>query len=401
MNACNSSSRTRTDLSRVGRIKEGLFFITIMLGFVIPVCSPLAAAVQKAGDPDFTHLWEDLMPRLENIVDLQERHEQLPDSAWLGPDKSSNENDINRLLDEAVNLLGNNDSQRYRRQISELKTAIAGLEREISAARRQRVTAPQEGLWQTTVADYKRQIEGHQRQIAAYQQQIADLKQQFAEALRQSGLAISDEQLDFLMSTVIGDDLIGMGMAFDHVKDMIAQLELLLVESGENLTAARRYYGIYTVLLRVLVRMHQQLLDTVAHYQQQLTTIDQKTRALLQESRRLQRGAERHQAVLAANIEAQRLTLRSAKLYQDYLRDQASDVARSQQELQRDLAVARNTYETVKVSGELVQLMQSGQHLLDQLFSRQVPTLFSFQNLELKREFEKLTSRLQQENLEN
>jgi hypothetical protein len=358
----------------------------------------LAGAVQKAGDPDFTQLWEGLVPQLESIVDLQERHEQLPDSAWLGPDKASNENDINRLLDEAVLLLGNTESQRYRQQINDLKIAIVELEKAIASAKRQRVTAPQEGLWQTTVADYDRQIASHQHQIEAYQQQIVDLQRQFAAALRQSGLAISDEQLDFLLSTVIGDDLIGMGMAFDHVKDIIAQLELLLVDSGEDLAAARRYYGIYTVLLRVLVRMHQQLLDTVAHYQQQLQAIDQKTRSLLQDSKRLQRGAERHQAVLAANIEAQRLTLRSAKLYQDYLREQAVDVARSQQALQRDLAVANNTYETVKVSGELVQLMQSGQHLLEQLFSRQTPTLFSFQNLELKREFEKLTSRLQQEN---
>ena len=371
---------------------------TVLLLLIVPSLS-LAAAQKADSDPDFVRLWEELLPRLENIVDLQEQHDSLPDSAWLGPDKSSNQADINALLDEAVVLLGSNSSQYYRQQMNQLQTAIGNLETTINDARRKRVTAPKQGYWQTTVADYDQIINQSLQQIEAHRQQIAELKHRFAEELRQSGLEISDEQLDFLLSTVVGDDLIGMSMAFDHVKDIIAQLEYLLVESGENLTAARRYYGIYTVLLKVLVQMHQQLLDTVAHYQQQLQAISDKTKALLGESQSLRRRSERHQAVLDANIQAQKLTLQSARLYRDYLREQARDVARSQQELARDLAVARNTYETVKVSGELVRLMQSGQQLLDQLFSKRVPVLFSFQNLELKREFEKLTLRLQQESV--
>ncbi|MCB1716563.1 MAG: hypothetical protein KDK04_28530 [Candidatus Competibacteraceae bacterium] len=379
-----------------------VIFCLFWLALSVFALNPVRAAAQATDtdNPDFVRLWEELLPRLETIVDLQEQHDQLPDSAWLSPDKASNQNAINRLLDEAVTLLGDNDSQRYRQQMSQLQTAITELEHDISEAQRLRVTAPADSFWGTTVADYDQRIKRARQQIEAYRQQIIQLKKQFAEELRQSGLAISDEQLDFLLSTVIGDDLISMSMAFDHVKDLIAQLELLLVESGENLAAARRYYGIYTVLLRSLVQMHQQLLNTVAHYQEQLQAIDKKTRTLLQESEKLRRNSDRHQAILAANIQAQRLTLQSAKLYREYLREQAVDVAQSQKELQRDLAVARNTYETVKVSGELVRLMQSGQHLLDQLFSKQMPTLFSFQNLELKREFEKLTLRLQQEGLQ-
>ncbi len=59
--------------------------------------------------------------------------------------------------------------------------------------------------------------------------------------------------------------------------------------------------------------------------------------------------------------------------------------------------VATNTYETVKVSGELVDLMQSSQRLLDNLRSLEVPPLRTFENLEMKREFDRLTLRLQRE----
>lgn len=376
----------------------------IHYGFLCCILSLYTAVVYgqqtpSEPEPEFVQLWEQIVPRLEDVVELQDRHEQLPKSTWLGPDQISNQADINQLLDEAVGLLGSNNSQHYRQQMDQLQQAISAQQARIDEARRNRITAPAEGLWQTTTADYDQIMAQANQQIDVYRRQIEQLKHDFGEELRQSGVSISDEQLDFLLSTVIGDDLIAMGMAFDHVKDIIAQLEFLLVESGEDLAAARRYYGIYTVLLNVLVQMHQQILTTIVQYQQQLDGISQKTKQLLKDSKKLRRSSERHQEVLAANIQAQQLTLQSARLYRDYLYQQAHAVARSQQELARDLAVAKNTYETVKVSGELVQLIHSGQQLLENLFSKQMPTLFSFRNLELKREFEKLTLRLQQETI--
>ena len=56
--------------------------------------------------------------------------------------------------------------------------------------------------------------------------------------------------------------------------------------------------------------------------------------------------------------------------------------------------MALNTYETVKVSGDLVALMKDSRRLLDTLFSLQVPRLRAFENLEMKREFERLTRTL-------
>ena len=207
---------------------------------------------------------------------------------------------------------------------------------------------------------------------------------------------MSDEQLDFLLSTVIGDDIVGLSVAFDNVKVLTVQLEQLLVDSGEDTATARRYYGLYTVLLAALERLHQGLLSSIQGYLNELDQIQERTSTLLVESKALRQKDSRHQRTLAANIEAQQLTLRTAKLYRDYLISQAKDINQSKQRLAHDIAVARNTYETVKVSGELVRLVQAGQTLLETLFSRDVPTMFTFQNLEMKREFEKLTLRLRE-----
>ncbi len=58
------------------------------------------------------------------------------------------------------------------------------------------------------------------------------------------------------------------------------------------------------------------------------------------------------------------------------------------------MSVAENTYETVKISGDLLRVMSSGEDLFGLLFELQVPTLRPFENLQVKREFEKLTTKL-------
>lgn len=343
-------------------------------------------------------LWEDITPALEQALERQDSHDTLPDNAWFSADKTSNSADLSALLDEAVTVLidPGGHGTNYRAKIRDLERAIQQNQQDIAALRRARISAPETALWQQSAADIDQDIANTEQRIEQFTARIAEYKRQFALELRALGLDISDEQLDFLLSTVIGDDIIGLGVAFDNVKSLTGQLEQLLVDSGEDLSTARRYYGMYTVLLGALEHVHGSLLGQVQRYLNELDSIEERTHTLLNQSRNLRRNADRHQHTLAANIEAQKLTLRTAKLYRQYLNSQAKDVADSRQRLARDIAVARNTYETVKVSGELVQMVHAGQNLLESLFARDVPAMFSFQNLELKREFEKLSVRLRE-----
>jgi hypothetical protein len=112
------------------------------------------------------------------------------------------------------------------------------------------------------------------------------------------------------------------------------------------------------------------------------------------ETRRLQRESPAKFELLSANLQAQQLTLDAAAVYRQYLTDQAEQVKKARSELDKDIAAAWNTFETVRVSGELVGLVRSSQRLLEGLMSRQVPALRPFGNLELRREFEKLTEQL-------
>jgi len=348
---------------------------------------------QDAGS--FGEIWNQVLPKLEETLTLQERQDELPESAWLGDDQESNREAINALLDEAVDILSRSDLQRYRERIRVLQARIAEARQDIADDRQRRVSAPESAMVQRTVEDIDRALEARRADIARYEKELAQVRRAFAVDLRVMGVEFSDEQVGLLLSTVVGDNLVDLGTVFDNVKAITAQLERLVQESGEDLQSARRYYGMYVVLLKSLKQMHLHVEQAIAkRYVPQIDAIITRARELTAETRALQERSPDKAELLAANLSAQQLTIQAAGVYRDYLTDQERQIAAARLELERDIAAAWNTYETVRVSGELVGLVRSSRKLLDGLLDRQVPALRPFQNLEMKREFEKLTAQL-------
>jgi hypothetical protein len=350
------------------------------------------------GDPQadaFSRVWSEMLPTLDQGLSLAEELDELPERSWFGPDRVSKQGEIDELLDQAVAILSISPLQGYRERIRALEEKIAEAQEEIAAYRTRRVAAPKDSLWKTTVEEYDAEIASRQEQIQAYRQELEAIRGQFASDLREIGLDLSDQQLEFLLSTVVGDNLVDMGVAFDNVKSITGELQALMEQSGEELPSARRYYGMYVVLLQVLDRMHGRLLEDIEQaYLPQIDAITGKTEQLTAVARRLQRQPGASREILDSNLQALELTRRAAGLYREYLVQQSREVSQSRQRLQRDISTAWNTYETVKVSGDLVSLIRTSGRMLGELFNRQVPELRPFANLEMQREFQKLTVRL-------
>lgn len=339
-------------------------------------------------------LWQELMPRLDEILALQDRQPQLPESAWLGEDQTSNAARIDALLDEAAGILVGNNA--LRSEVRELARAMAENRRAITELNRRKIAAPSDSLWRQTVQDIDDEIAERERALKRQRVELERVRRATAAELRALGLEIDEEGLDFLLSTVVGDDVVDMTLAFEQVRRLTEQLQALTTEGREDLPTARRYYGMYTVMLEVLDHMNATLIDHIERdYLPRIAAIGDRARQLRRQTQALQ--AKNPSTVLQANLEAQELTIDAAGRYADYLRRQRQQLATSRQRLSHDLAVARNTYETVKVSGELVALMRDSQALLDSLFRLQVPTLRAFENREMKREFQRLTWSLRED----
>jgi ElaB/YqjD/DUF883 family membrane-anchored ribosome-binding protein len=352
------------------------------------------ALTPEEADP-FREMWTDVVPTLEETLQIEDAKQQLPDRAWLRRDKRDANDDINALLDEAVSILSTSSVQSYRERIRELQEAIVQARSEIDDFRKQRIAAPRESVVKRTVADYDRLIEERMGDIRGYRNELSAIRRQFAGELRQMGLELSDEQVELLLATVVGDNIVDLGIVFDNVKTITRQLEELVRDSGEDLQSARRYYGMYVVLLRALERMHRDVEEMIEErYIPQIDAIAERARQLSSKTRELREDQPDKADLLAANLEAQHLTIKAAGVYRDYLEDQAKQVRAAREALDADIQTAWNTYETVRISGELVDLVQASQRLLDGLLDRQVPALRPFENLAMKRELEKLTEQL-------
>ena len=346
-------------------------------------------------EQDFNHVWERTMPTLGEALRLQDRQETLPERAWFGTDQRSNQAEIDALLDEAVEILSLSPVLKYRDRIQALQEGIVQARAEIADYRQKRVSAPTESTLKKTVSDYDDLIAARERDIERSSREIEGLKREFAQQLRGLGLKLEDEQLDLLLSTVVGDNLVDLGILFDNVKSITLQLEQLVEQSGEDLQSARRYYGLYVVLLKSLDRMHLQIEEAIGEgYLPQIDGIIGQTQALASDTQRLLRESPEKRELLEANLQAQQLTIQAAGVYRQYLVDQAKQVSTARRELEKDIAAAWNTYETVRVSGELVGLVRSSRLLLEGLLNRQAPALRPFENLEMQREIQKLTQQL-------
>lgn len=357
-------------------------------------------------------LWEKMLPSLRKGVELVEKQEKLPNSSFLHEDKESNQNEINKLLDQAVVLLGTSNTTTHRQAIQKLEADIRSSNKKIIEYEEARISAPDEKpawkAWETTKEDYTNKIEEQRNRISNNQQKIDAEKQSIRKELQTLGLDVNSEQIDFLLSTVVGENIIQVIVAFDNVKGLTLQLEQLMVKSGENVDVARRYYGMYMILLSILDQMYAQILQDIDRKYipqiaggknlngQKIEGIAPKTRRLMKETQKLldQDGSVKNKQLLSANLQAQQLTLQAAQLYTTYLEKQRSEISAAKQKLDPDLKTARNTYETVKVSSELVEMMKSGRSMFESVRNIQIPELRIFQNLEMKKEFEKLTLEL-------
>ncbi len=343
----------------------------------------------------FGQVWEKSLPKLESALQLEERQANLPETAWFGADQVSNRAEINALLDQTVDILAVSPALRHRERIQTLQGEIDRVRANIADLRQKRVSAPTDSTISKTVADYDRLIKARETDIERMNREIGQIRREFAQELRAMGLELSDEQVEFLLSTVVGDNMVDLGILFDNVKSITLQLEQLVAQSGEDLRSARRYYGLYVVLLQSLNRMHVRIEEAIGeHYLPQIDGIVAQARTLAEDTRRLLHTSPDKAALLNANLQAQQLTIDAAGVYRQYLDDQARQVRKAREELDRDIAAAWNTYETVRVSGELVGLVKSSQQLLEGLMNRQIPALRPFENLEMQREFQKLTQQL-------
>ena len=202
------------------------FRMAVVFLFLPPVLYARAAEVDV--NPD---IWDGIIPNLEEVRVLEDRHKDLPRWAVFRTDRGDNQERIEALLDEVTEILAISPVQGLRVELAAMQERNAEDEAEISALRERRISAPEDALIGETVKRIDNQMVKLRESIRGRDSEIRDAKTRFAKEVKASGIDLSRDQLDFLLSTVVGDTVIDIGIAFLGSNLSMALFTRLRIES--------------------------------------------------------------------------------------------------------------------------------------------------------------------------
>jgi hypothetical protein len=316
--------------------------------------------------------------------------------------REDREKKIRELLDSALGIVTDVPVVDVQKKIEGLRRNIRELDERIVKLREKQIGAPRDGMLPGIITDtvdsLGKDIDESKKKIELNREEIGKAKGEVAAALEKAGVKLAPEQVDLLLDSVLSGDLVRLVAVFNSAKLIDGQLGKLMIASGENVGAARKYFAMHAALFALLVHSQDLLIAKIdQQYLPKLSAIEQDIKAARAKTAELLRAENREdqKRALEANRDSQRLADDAAKGYRRYLLQQREQVAKARQRATHDLRIADNTFETVEASFQLRNLMKDSAASFEALQRLEAPTFDQiFKNEELRREFENLTRKL-------
>ena len=352
-------------------------------------------------------LFEKVVPTLDEARKLVDRHDSLPKRRFLllrplGGDQFSNEAETRELLDEAIEMLDSSPLRDRWKKLHATRQLIRKGHHKLADYRQRRIFALREketGFFDRpfiyTKEDIDEMIAAEEKEISENEKAIEKLKDEIVKVLKELHLDIDRDGLESLLSSVSGDDFVSMISLFDNIRQLTGQLQDLTEQSGEALDIAKRYYGMHVVLVKIMDRMQERFISEIdKQHIPRLQSYGKTAEENIRQALELIRKEGGEEEILRSNIESNELTQRAAKLYTEYLLQNADLIRSENQQIKKNLATALNTYKTVKLSSDVARLMKTGRQNFEALMQLQIPPLREFRNEMLRKEYQRMTTEL-------
>lgn len=381
----------------------GLYFMkTGLKSIAVLVCVLYITSTNSLFAVTLNDKWDKLHSLLDSTLVKLDEQRELPDSTWrpLKKDKKSVQKGIDSLIDEAISILNISDLSETKNRITTSLEHIKEYQATISQLQTEKMMAPKDiagwKLWKKDEADFEEMIESYERKIIKKENDIEKLKIDFQEKIMEVGIDLDSDQVDMLIYSVTGDDDVKIISVFNNVKVITNKLKELSIKTNENIESARRYYGMHTVLLKVLLHLQDSYNYKVENeYLPKLDNISSDNKKLTKETKSLLKESEKqYRDLYKSNLEAQKLTDKTISFYKKHLIKNAKRMTESRKKSEKEYRIAENTYNTVSTAYSLITLMRNTDKFFNSVNDLQIPELLKFENNEMKEEFKKLTAEI-------
>ena len=358
---------------------------------------PSTLTSSQTKQQQYEQAWEEVVDDLKEGTVYIDQMKRVPESAWIGRDKTDVREDINTLFNRIIKGLVGEALENNQREMAALKEKIDENKRKILLYREKRIGAPETSTLYTTKSQYDEKIKALKQENGIVENEIRMLKENLRQRFADIGVTLSLEQVDVLLTRVDGDDIIRIAMVMDTLKYITQQIQRLMQESNEELKQAKRYYGMHQVLLELVVYIQQQYIDKCNRvYIPKVRGIITQAEQMIAHTEHLKAQEEdsKRAAVYTHNIEALQWTLEVAKRYEADLAASRDRMKEAQKVAMANLRVSQNTYETVSLSSDLYDLISESQEMFMEISRIQVPDIVPFNNMQIKKKYTEITQKI-------
>lgn len=301
-----------------------------------------------------------------------------------------------RLVDKAQDILGDsaitsrvNKAKRLLTKNEEIRKEIEMLEIEIQAS-------PTESSWNPLIKtkdSIEKKILSLKEDISKNENKISSLKNEILDILQKQGAEITPEQLEYFLISTEGSDLVKLLSFAENMKQIQSSMEAQLKGHPDNLALGRYYTGMYLVSLEAYSCAIEEVIKNFGVYVEKLIVIKNEARKNLAESRNMS-VAEEERKILKENDMINNRTVEVVDLYRKLLNKRIQNLRNQKRAIDKKVAVAQNTYNTLKNSGSLIALIKTADKDFSMILGFSMPELKTIYSQGLMKEFTEISGRL-------
>lgn len=367
---------------------------TGLIASVLFLACNLANAESSIESPQehFQETWQDISKISQEVNEVAGKRERTAlETITLRQPKYL------RLVEKAQDILGDsaitphvNNAKKLLAKNEEIRKAIEKLEIEIQAS-------PVES-WNPltkTRESIEKKIQSLNEDFLKNENEISAQKKMILEILQKQGAEITPEQLDYFLISTEGTDLIKLLSFAENMKDIQSSMERQLKNNPDNLSLGRYYTGMYLVSLEAYSGAIEEVIKNFGIYAEKLIAIKDEAKKNLAESRKMRVGEE-DRKILAENDAINKRTIEVVDLYQRLLNKRSLNLQNQKRTIDQKVAVAQNTFNTLKNSGSLVSLIKTADKDFSMILGFSMPELKTIYSQGLMKEFTEISGRLRE-----
>ena len=350
----------------------------------------------------FAAFWKRVSSRLDEGVSYIDKHgdEGLKAEKTLLEAITFRDPEITRIIDGCLKEFMHSDVLALIDQVQKIQDGINERREQINVWKLATISAPATSLMplKKTRASLGRRIAREREAIRQEEERIECLKRETLAKMAGQGLAMRPEQLDGLLYSAEGSDLAQVMAVAENIRMIEVNLSEQLQGPEASAAQVRAYTGYimmcYRVYLAAIERARKMISEVYVKRLEDI--IKEATSQMLQADALRQSLGSGRSAAAMNNLDLNSRTIDLADLYEKHLQRRLEDLERLSAEMKINYELARNTFRTVKVGGELVDVIRAGEKDLQSIFEFEPPKLEAFYDKNLRADFDELTAKLKQ-----